>query len=187
MSQEVTQSPLREQAQQLMDGPLKHIRAAALAAALVPLASVFAAPASAQTGCSSGGTNCVFGTVFNDTNGDGIQDNGEVGIAGVEVQILCTGCNPLTDTITVFTDANGNYFSQTLDTSLTYSVSVLIPTGDQVSPVVPPQRERRQFERITVQYGERRVAPRHEHELRLRPVLRGESGDRHAGILEESS
>jgi len=136
MSQEVTQSPLREQAQQLIDGPLKHIRAAALAAALVPLASVFAAPASAQTVCASGGTIC--GTVFTDTNGDGTQDNGEVGIAGVEVQILCTGCNPLTDTITVFTDANGNYFSQTLDTSLTYSVSVLIPTGDQVSPVVPP-------------------------------------------------
>src|SRR5580765_3691107 len=140
MSQEVTQSSLREQAQQLMDGPLKHIRAAALAAALVPLASVFAAPASAQTNCSSGGINCgsVLRTVFNDTNGDGTQDNGEVGIAGVEVQILCTGCNPVTDTITVFTDTNGGYVSPLLDTSLTYTVAVLIPTGDQVSPVVPP-------------------------------------------------
>jgi Spy/CpxP family protein refolding chaperone len=37
-------------------GPLKHVRAAALAAALVPLASVMATPASAQVSpCASGG------------------------------------------------------------------------------------------------------------------------------------
>jgi hypothetical protein len=135
MAQEVTQAPLREQAQQLMDGPLKHIRAAALAAALVPLASVLATPASAQTVCASAGTIC--GTVFTDTNGNGTQDVGEVGIAGLEVQILCTGCNPMTDTITVFTDTSGRYFSP-VDSSLTYSVAIVIPTGDQVSPVVPP-------------------------------------------------
>ena len=52
MSQEVTE--LRDQTQKLMDGPLKHIRAAALAAALIPLASVFAAPASAFASTSAG-------------------------------------------------------------------------------------------------------------------------------------
>ena len=42
------QSELRDQTQQLLDGPLKHIRGAALAAVLLPLASVAATPASAQ-------------------------------------------------------------------------------------------------------------------------------------------
>ena len=58
MSQEVRQTELQEKTQQLLHGPLKHIRAAALAAALLPLASVAAAPASAQDACPSGGI-CV--------------------------------------------------------------------------------------------------------------------------------
>ena len=66
------QAELRDQTQQLLDGPLKHIRGAALAAALLPLASVAATPASAQAVCASGG---VCGTVFNDTNHNGIQDD----------------------------------------------------------------------------------------------------------------
>jgi hypothetical protein len=45
MSQNVNENGLQGQTKQLLEGPLKHIRAAALAAALVPLASVFAAPA----------------------------------------------------------------------------------------------------------------------------------------------
>ena len=51
MSQEICQSELQEKTQKLLQGPLKHIRAAALAAALLPLASIAAAPASAQTAC----------------------------------------------------------------------------------------------------------------------------------------
>ena len=79
MSARVIAFEIQEQSRQLMDGPLKHIRAAALAAALVPLASVFAAPASAQTACASGG---VCGTVFNDTNGNNVQDAGDTGLGG---------------------------------------------------------------------------------------------------------
>jgi len=45
---EVRQHELQEKTQQLLQGPLKHIRAAALAAALLPLASVAATPAAAQ-------------------------------------------------------------------------------------------------------------------------------------------
>jgi len=87
-----------------MNGPLKHIRAAALAAALVPLASVFAAPAAAQTQCASGG---ICGTVFNDVNGNGIQDSGEPGIPNVTVNLLdSTGTNVLATTTT---NANGIY------------------------------------------------------------------------------
>jgi hypothetical protein len=47
MSQEICQSELQEKTQKLLQGPLKHIRAAALAAALLPLASIAAALASA--------------------------------------------------------------------------------------------------------------------------------------------
>ena len=53
MSQEIGQTELQEKTHRLLDGPLKHIRAAALAAALLPLASVAAAPAAAQV-CTSG-------------------------------------------------------------------------------------------------------------------------------------
>jgi hypothetical protein len=134
MSNEIRQTELRDKTQRLLQGPLKHIRAAALAAALVPLASVFAAPASAQNPCASGGTIC--GTVFTDTNDNGIKDASETGLANVAVQILCTGC-PTSDAITVYTDSSGNYFSPFLDSTLTYTVAVLIPTDDQVSRTSP--------------------------------------------------
>ena len=69
MSQGVGRTELQAKTQQLLDGPLKHIRAAAIAAALLPLASVAATPASAQNVCNSGG---VCGTVYTDTNNNGI-------------------------------------------------------------------------------------------------------------------
>ena len=54
MSQEQVQ--LVAKTQGLLHGPLKHVRAAALAAALLPLASVAVSPASAQdVGCGLGG------------------------------------------------------------------------------------------------------------------------------------
>jgi hypothetical protein len=90
---EVRQAELKDNTKQLLDGPLKHVRAAALAAVLVPLASLVATPASAQTGCGSGGTVCGF--VFNDTNHNGTQDAGEVGIEGVAVTIT-DGTSPTT-------------------------------------------------------------------------------------------
>jgi hypothetical protein len=128
MTKEIRQTDLREQTQQLLQGPLKHIRAAALAAALLPLASVAAAPASAQTVCPSGG---LCGVVFNDTNNNGIQDAGETGIAGVAVTacILCNG----TDNISTLTDLNGFY--SLAPPNGTYTIAVLIPTGTQTSPV----------------------------------------------------
>ena len=56
MSQESRQIEVTEQTQQLLQGPLKHVRSAALAAALLPLATVVATPAAAQSvACASGG------------------------------------------------------------------------------------------------------------------------------------
>jgi hypothetical protein len=120
---------LRDQTQQLLDGPLKHIRGAALAAALLPLASVAATPASAQAPkCASGG---VCGTVFNDTNNNGVQDAGEPGIANVPVFVcqLCDG----TDTLPAgVTGPNGFYSIFVPGGSTTVFASIL--PGMQASP-----------------------------------------------------
>lgn len=123
------QADLRTKTQQLLQGPLKHARVAALAAVLVPLASVAATPASAQTAtCASGG---VCGVVFNDTNDNGIIDAGETGIDSAQVTVcqLCDG----TDDSVGFTDINGLY--SIFVPGGTYTVSVLIPPGTQPSPL----------------------------------------------------
>jgi hypothetical protein len=119
------QTNLREQTQQLLQGPLKHIRGAALAAALLPLASIAAAPASAQTVCQSAGTVCGF--VFNDANDNGIQDVGETGIEGAKVFIIVGS-----DTIQTETGPNGFYYFLVPDG--TYPIAVQIPVGTQPSP-----------------------------------------------------
>lgn len=132
MSQEV-QTGLRARTQQLMDGPLKHIRGAALAAALVPLASLVAAPASAQTQCSGACSGTTSGIIFNDTNGDGIYDSGDNPYAGVTV--TCMRCNG-TDDVSVTTDQYGFFqFPPDLALPPTFSLAVLIPTGTQ--PLLP--------------------------------------------------
>jgi SdrD B-like domain len=131
MSQEVGQTELKAKTQQLLDGPLKHIRAAAIAAALLPLASVAATPASAEgVVCNSGG---VCGVVFTDVNKNGIQDAGDTPIENAKVTVcqLCDG----TDDITVDTGPTGAYLIivPELPSGQTYTVSVLIPTGTQLT------------------------------------------------------
>jgi hypothetical protein len=124
MSQEVAQAELKVSTQQLLDGPLKHIRAAALAAALLPLASVAAAPAAAQDLCQSGG---ICGFVWNDTNNNGIQDADETGVEGADV-FLIDG----TETLQTDTGPDGFY-----DFSVpegTYTIAVQIPPGTEPSP-----------------------------------------------------
>jgi hypothetical protein len=130
MSQETRQTELREKTQQLLQGPLKHVRAAALAAALLPLASVAATPAAAQTPtpCNSGG---VCGVVYNDANDNGLLEAGETGIPNVKVTVcqLCDG----TDTIEIYTDVNGEY--SVFVPGGTYTLTVPIPPGTQPSPL----------------------------------------------------
>src|SRR5437899_8691972 len=66
MSQEERQSEVQEKTRQLLRGSLKHAQAAALAVALVPLATVVARPAVAAIFCSGGcaavPTPCDFTT-----------------------------------------------------------------------------------------------------------------------------
>jgi hypothetical protein len=140
MSQEVGQTELKAKTQQLLDGPLKHIRAAAIAAALLPLASVAATPASAQTAsCASGGVIC--GYVFNDTNTNGVWDAGEPALEGVTV-VICQVCDG-NDTVETETGPTGEYkFKNVLGGGTEYTVSALIPTGTQASPSnVPPNED----------------------------------------------
>jgi hypothetical protein len=126
MPQELHQNGLRGQTQQLLDGPLKHIKAAALAAALLPLASVAATPASAQTAsCGSGG---VCGFVWIDTNNNGIQETGEPGISGAVITV--TGPD---GTSVIATDSNGFYFFLPKSPG-DYTIAVQIPPGTQASP-----------------------------------------------------
>jgi hypothetical protein len=121
------QPDLRRRTEQLLEGPLKHVKAAALAAALLPLASVAATPASAQTLCPSGG---VCGIVFNDENNNGVQDVGETGIPEVKV-VICV--EPCTEPLEDYTGPDGS-FHVFPDQSGPTTVAVLIPTGTQASP-----------------------------------------------------
>jgi SdrD B-like domain len=134
MSQENCQTELQTKTQWLLDGPLKHIRGAALAAALLPLASVVVAPASAQTSCPGSAGAVVCGTVFNDVNHDGIQGLGEPGLPGVEVMVTDRATN---SSFTLLTGTEGFYQSQPMDVAAndTVTLSIVVPTGSQVSPV----------------------------------------------------
>jgi hypothetical protein len=122
MSQEVRQTELQKETQQLLQGPLKHVRSAALAAALLPLASVAATPAAAQSAsCASGG---ICGFVWNDTNNNGIQDAGETPVDGAVV----TRGEEVT-----FTGPDGYYYFWG-EPGTTYEIAVQIPPGTQPSP-----------------------------------------------------
>jgi hypothetical protein len=114
MSQVERQSELREKTRQLLQGPLKHARVVALAASLLPVAAVPASAAVDQP-CGSAGNFCGF--VWNDLDGDGVQDAGEPGIGGAVV--LVDG-EPAGATF-----PNGYY-------------EILVSTGDHVIAVVMP-------------------------------------------------
>jgi hypothetical protein len=135
MSQELGQTELKAKTQQLLDGPLKHIRAAAIAAALLPLASVAATPASAQTVCNpSAGTIC--GIVFSDAGTPGYRDGSDAPMEGVKVYVCpgivdaCDVNSP--DTVPYETGPDGSF--NITEPPGTYTISVQIPTGTQASP-----------------------------------------------------
>jgi hypothetical protein len=76
--------------------------------------------------------------VWFDTNNDGIQDDGEPGIAGVTVSITTVDGSPVVDVFgvevtTTTTDANGNYLFANLPPGQ-YTVTVTPPMGMSASP-----------------------------------------------------
>jgi hypothetical protein len=120
MSQGNHQNELQEQTQQLLQVKLKHVRAAALAAALMPLAAVAASTSEPQV-CSSAGIIC--GYVWVDGNNNGTREDGEQGIEGAVVT--------LGDRVTA-TNEFGVY--QFPIPPGTYEIKVQIPPGTQPSP-----------------------------------------------------
>src|SRR4249920_2395362 len=77
--------------------------------------------------------------VWNDANSNGIQDAGEVGVAGVSVNLQGSGADGKLWTAddvyaSVNTDANGYYQFSGLMTGL-YKIQVWAPTGTAFSPL----------------------------------------------------
>ena len=125
------QRDVKHQCDRLLDGPLKHARAAALAAALVPLASVAASPATAQTTCSGGAYVGDF--VWYDANANGIQDPSEPGIADAVVTLVPAFSSEPSDVQYTNTGPDGLYLFIDLCAG-TYKVMVQRPNDMQASP-----------------------------------------------------
>jgi protocatechuate 3,4-dioxygenase beta subunit len=99
----------------------------------------------------TGGCNGQIGDfVWNDLNGNGCQDAGEAGIAGVTVDLYAGSCSgPLTKIATTVTDSTGHYLFSGLCPS-NYSVFFHTPSGYThttalspscgVNPSLPPDR-----------------------------------------------
>ena len=119
MSQEVNQAELHERTQSLLQGRLRHVKAAGLAAALVPLAAVAVSTAETRA-CSSAGVVCGF--VWFDTNHNGLQDAGEAPIANAVVTLGETSTATNEFGVYEFTVTPG-----------TYEIIVQIPPGTQAT------------------------------------------------------
>jgi hypothetical protein len=81
-------------------------------------------------GGGGSGTASIGDRVWRDTDGDGIQDGGESGYAGVTVLLESCSGNTLASTVT---DANGNYLFSNLAAG-NYEVEFESPTGATGSP-----------------------------------------------------
>ncbi len=78
---------------------------------------------------------CIGDYVFEDTNGNGIQDEGEEGIAGIEVNLWTgTAAGPDTKVATITTGPDGDYKFCDLAVDETYYVQFVAP-GRDFSPV----------------------------------------------------
>ena len=77
-------------------------------------------------------TGTVSGVVFNDPNGNGIQEAGELGLSGVSVEV--TDANGVLQTVT--TDANGNWMATVPAGSTSVDVDdATLPLGSVLSTV----------------------------------------------------
>ena len=79
------------------------------------------------------GTGSIGDLVFNDANGNGIQDAGEVGIPNATVVLTY----PDGQTVTTTTNGSGNYIFPNLAPGTNYSVTFTTPTG--FTPATPNQ------------------------------------------------
>jgi hypothetical protein len=73
------------------------------------------------------GTATIGDRVWNDINGNGVQDIGERGVSGVTVQVLA-GCTGATDVVTKLTNNSGDYIIGSLPAGQ-YRIKVTLPAG----------------------------------------------------------
>ena len=95
----------------------------------VPSSSAIATPIGFQPRAT------IAGTIFTDTNGDGLQQAGEAGISGATVTITPVGGGA---PVTVTTDANGNYSAPNLPLG-DYTVSTGTPSNTALTTGNNPQ------------------------------------------------
>jgi len=148
MSNEIRQTELRDKSEQLLRGSLKHARAAALAAMLVPLASV---AASAQSGLTLNGSGGVMITANSSCNGYSLTVGGfgllqPPGTAAYSIVITNTSGPSTTITGTIplaLTDSSGDFsgttsgsFSPALSDGATATVTATATAGGYTSPSV---------------------------------------------------
>ena len=69
----------------------------------------------------------ISGSVYTDSNGNGVRDPGEPGILGVEIIVTGTTEDGAPISTSVFTDANGNYTFEDLPAG-TYTITQVQPT-----------------------------------------------------------
>ena len=72
--------------------------------------------------------SALFGTLWNDADGDGIQNPAEIGLGGVTVELQDGTCTPAVDCLITLTGADGFYFFRGLEPNL-YTVVVTDTTG----------------------------------------------------------
>ena len=194
MSQVSTSHELQAQSEELLQGPLKHARTAALALALVPLAAVAVTTQVKRNSCPSGG---ICGTVFYDTNNDGVQDASEPGIPGVSVTIIYSRLTARhTSSLVRYQRFAACMTSVTAYPRSEYTISVQIPPDTTASPSGSGRRraarQRRHARRSWQQRRARSTGPMTKRRIpaptsasRQSAVYQSRNWD--ARILEESS
>ena len=101
------------------------------------------------------GTGSIGDTIWSDADGDGTQNNGETGLAGVTVTLTADLNNDgVVDTVTTTTDANGNYHFDNLPAD-NYTITVdpsTLPPGMQ--PTADPDGTNDNSATVTLAAGE---------------------------------
>ncbi|EGK87700.1 DUF4347 domain-containing protein [Microcoleus vaginatus PCC 9802] len=124
----------------------------------VTLAAGQTTPATVNFG-NSLQTGTITGLKFNDTNGNGTQDTGEIGIPGVTI-FLDTNNNGTSDTgeTQVTTGTDGSYSFPNLQTG-TYNVGEVVPTGFTATTPNPRTVPLDPGQTSTANFGNQAVPP----------------------------
>ena len=71
----------------------------------------------------------IYGNIWNDVDGDGVQETGELGMNGVSIELQTAFCTPGVSCLTTTTDADGNYSFVNLSAGIEYTIVTTAPSG----------------------------------------------------------